>query len=319
MKLALTVNCWSDIDLMYASQFGVTHVVAEPAAQAGVPWDARTLSAMRNRVQKAGLELAGLDGMPQPNRVGAGPVSDEEIEAICRFIAEAGMAGIPLVVYSWDPAGTAVRERLPEGRGRAAVRRYECHTQADPAAAEVAWEHLTHLLRRVMPVAEKAGVRMACRAGDPPGLPAGDGAAGWPLDSVEALQRLVDAAPSPFLGLDFRQGVIAQLPGVDLIDTIRRFGGQHRIFLVEIGNLQVKPPYAVEAFLDERTPQALDTTQEGATMLRALQAYQEVGFGGAIRPARPPGLVGDTKWGHKGQAFNLGYLRALMQVAERTR
>ena len=37
-----------------------------------------------------------------------------------------------------------------------------------------------------------------------------------------------------------------------------------------------------------------------------------------IRPVRPPGLVGDTEWGHKGQAFSLGYLRALMQVVERT-
>ena len=29
MNLGLTVNCWSDEDLLFANQFGVTHILAE--------------------------------------------------------------------------------------------------------------------------------------------------------------------------------------------------------------------------------------------------------------------------------------------------
>ena len=38
MKLALAVNCWNDEDLMYAKQFGATHVVGEAIAPEGVQW-----------------------------------------------------------------------------------------------------------------------------------------------------------------------------------------------------------------------------------------------------------------------------------------
>ena len=327
MKLALAVNCWNDEDLMYAKQFGVTHVVGEAVAPQGAQWNTRLLAAMRNRVQKAGLGFAGIESLPQPYRAGvyfrramrSGPGRDDEIDAICRFITHAGAAGIPLIGYEWTLASTDEHQRVPEGRGRALVRKYNRHAQTDPAAVEAMWQQLICFLQRVIPAAEKAGVKMACRCSAPPHLPESADAARQPLDGVEALQRLIDTVPSPYNGLDFRQGVIAQMPGVNLIETIGRFAKQQKIFLVEIGNLQVRPPYVVEAFLDERTPQALDATGEGASMLRALQAYEEAGFDDAIRPARPPGLVGDTGWGHMGQAFNIRYLRALIQVVERTR
>jgi hypothetical protein len=49
-----------------------------------------------------------------------------------------------------------------------------------------------------------------------------------------------------------------------------------------------------------------------------MQVLVRAGFAGPMRAALPPGMVEDTDWGHKGRAFDLGYLRAILQVIERT-
>ena len=49
---------------------------------------------------------------------------------------------------------------------------------------------------------------------------------------------------------------------------------------------------------------------------QALLALQRVGFAGPLCAGPPPGLVGDTDWGHKGRAYDLGYLRAVLQTIE---
>ena len=49
---------------------------------------------------------------------------------------------------------------------------------------------------------------------------------------------------------------------------------------------------------------------------KALLALQRVGFAGPLCAGPPPGLVGDTEWGHKGRAYDLGYLRAILQTIE---
>ena len=76
--------------------------------------------------------------------------------------------------------------------------------------------------------------------------------------------------------------------------------------MVHLSNPKGKLPSVSEAFLDEG-----DTD-----MLRVLEAYLEVGFDGVLRPATSPGMLGDTEWGHKGHAFAVGYLRALLQALE---
>jgi mannonate dehydratase len=292
---------------LFAEQFGVTHILAAPIAPAGKTWDARLLVALRNRAEKAGFRFAGLDGLPQPfNAILHQTVMEDggdldALTAVNDFVACAGAAGVPLIRY--DLGGwTASPDRLPQGRGRALVRRLAYPSQASAVSDGTLWEHMTAVLQHIVPAAEQAGVKLACRPGPP-------------HNSTSALQRLINAIPSAAHGLDFCQDDISRMSGVDLIEAIHQFGARGRIFLVEVANWQLDTSGAVEAFLDEPADQA----QPGANLLRALRTYREIGFDGAIRPAPPPGMVGDTAWGHKGQAFNVGYLRALLHVVERTR
>lgn len=290
MKLALTVNCWSDEDLMFAQQFGVNHIVAEavmPSPDA-VDWNESVLAGLRNRVEKAGLELIGIENLPYlyQKAILGEPGRDEEIEVICRFIRNAGAAGISILRYRWTVLDYNPTNRIPN-------------------TDEQRWDHLTYFLERVIPVAEKAGVKMACHPDhlslsalpDVPRI----------LSSVEGLKRLLEIVNSPCNGLDFCQGTIAMMPGTDVIEAIRLFGLKEKIFLVHLSNPKGRLSSLTEVFMDEG-----DTD-----ILRALQTYREVGFDGAIRPVQPPEIVDDTDWGHKGKAFAVGYLRALLQVAER--
>lgn len=59
-----------------------------------------------------------------------------------------------------------------------------------------------------------------------------------------------------------------------------------------------------QAFLDEGE----------ANVPRTLMALKSIGFTGPLLASSPPGMAGDSEWGHKGRAFDLGYLKAILQT-----
>ncbi len=81
--------------------------------------------------------------------------------------------------------------------------------QQQPSAAssqaaiseEAMWDNLKYFLKRVVPVAEQAGVKLAMHPDDPPGLPQ---LLGQPriMGSIEQFERLVALEPSPVNGID---------------------------------------------------------------------------------------------------------------------
>ena len=94
--------------------------------------------------------------------------------------------------------------------------------------------------------------------------------------------------------------------GVDLDLATTREGDiaecGERLLIARAGNVAA----GRQAFLNEGE---VDLPQ-------ALLALQRVGFAGPLCAGPPPGLVGDTDWGHKGRAYDLGYLRAVLQTIE---
>ena len=309
MKLALTIKWRQDEDLIFAQQLGVEHIVADVER-----WDVGTLSAMRNRVVKAGLKLAAIESLPQElyrKAILGLPGRDEEIEDVCQAIRNAGAAGIPLVGYRWTPPGIRRTEYVPRGRGGATIWGYDDASarRTPPSLAhrlgpEAMWDNLTYLWERVLPVAERAGVRLACHPDDPP-IPVLGGVSRI-LHDVEGLTRLLNTVSSCH-GLDLCLGTLATMPGVDVVEAIRVLGSQNRVFMVHLRNPHGDTSGFSDVFLDEGDIE----------ILKALHALQSMGFSGPIRTARPPGMVGDTDWGHKGRAFEVGYIRALLEGLER--
>ena len=193
-------------------------------------------------------------------------------------------------------------------RGGASTRYfdYEKAKQAPPepsfeASTDEVWERIRYFLERVVPEAEKAGVKLALHPDDPP-VPNLKGETRV-LGSLEGLKHLIEIVPSDANGLNFCQGTIAEM-GADVIEAIRYFGSRDKINHVHFRNVNGSIPQFHETFIDNGD----------VDMLEAIRAYEEVGYTGTIMPDHTPKVVEDSSWRHRGRAFSLGYLKALMEV-----
>ena len=149
-------------------------------------------------------------------------------------------------------------------------------------------------------------MKLAAHPDDPP-IPYINGI-GRLLHNHEGMQRLIDIVPSANNGLEFCQGTVAEMGTDAVIDAIRNFGGQGKIFYVHFRNIRGQLPAFDEVFIDEGD----------VDMHAAMRVYKEVGYDGVLIPDHCPVIEDDKGFRHRGMAFSLGYMRALMQaVGER--
>ena len=317
-------NHSSDADLKVLAALGVQHICsALPSRKLDDAWSVDALSKLRERVEKAGVVLdmvplpmssSLVTGAENPDIVlGKSPERDREIDAMCQMIRNAGKAGIPAVKYNFTLLGVLRTGTVP-GRGGASYRSFDFDKLKDappldgaPASDEEMWERITYFLKRVVPVAEESKVRLCCHPHDP-ALPPGKSCRGVHrvLGSVEGLKRFIETVPSPYHGLNFCQGTVAEMlddPGKEIYDVIRQFGKTGKIFNVHFRNIRGGRGKFEETFPDDGD----------VDMLRALRVYKEVGYDGMIMPDHAPRIDGDAG-GAQAFAFAFGYIQGLIQA-----
>lgn len=49
-------------------------------------------------------------------------------------------------------------------------------------------------------------------------------------------------------------------------------------------------------------------------VLKAMKTYKEVGFDGPIDHDHTPHIDNNTEWDHRGKAYAIGYMKALLDV-----
>jgi mannonate dehydratase len=254
------------------------------------------------------------------------PGRDEQIENYRRTLVNMGKAGVFVMSYNWMALGGISTDQV-RGRGGALERRFDLesalrapiaaldwrggfrpgraiHLPDVEVSTEQMWDNIVYFLERVLPVAEEAGVRMAAHPDDAP-FPSFLGVARI-LDSVDSLERLINAVPSPCNGVNFCQGVMSEMAGVDVPAAIRRLGATGKIFFAHCRDTQGVMPTFTEVFMDEG-----DTD-----MIATVQAFRDVGFSGCIRADHTPRVVGDNAHGHRGFAFQIGYMKGLAHAAD---
>src|SRR6476661_6909299 len=111
-------------------------------------------------------------------------------------------------------------------------------TELGPITEEELWENLAYFLRRVVPVAEKANVKLAMHPDDPPLSPIRG--VGRIMRSIDNFQRLLDMAPSPMNGITLCQGNFT-LMTKDLPSAIRSYGRQGKIFFIHFRDVRGTP------------------------------------------------------------------------------
>ncbi|MBK9121764.1 MAG: mannonate dehydratase [Chloroflexi bacterium] len=304
-----------------AKQCGVDHAVGTFDWSRGLdvpkdelPWSYSSLARLKSAYNDAGFELSVIENRPPLDKAKLGlPGRDDEIDATCDLIRNMGRLGIPVWCYEWMPVMNWMRTSttIPT-RGGAMVTGYD-HAQMQDAplteygevGEDTLWETLEYFLRRVIPVAEESGVKLAMHPDDPPLSPIRG--LGRIMRSIENFQRLLDLVPSGVNGITLCQGNFTLMTD-DLPRVIRNFGAQDKIFFVHMRDVRGTPERFVETFHDD-----------GQTdMATCMRAYRDVGFDGVCRPDHVPTMAGDSNenagYSSIGRLFAIGYLKGLREA-----
>jgi mannonate dehydratase len=319
MKLGLKFSLQhiTEENLRFAKQLGVTHIVVHgPRLGESGTLEFDQLLRLRKFIESQGLEAVAIENLPHDHWEDvllAGPRRDAQLDNICRTVENMGKTGWPILGYYFSIAGVWGHWRSYQdggGRGDAGLKSFDYDLVKDapehesgPVSIDEMWDRMAYFLKRVIPVAEEAGVKLGAHQDDPP-APYLRGI-GRLLTSHDNMQRLLDLVPSPSNCLELCQGTVAEMGPNGVIDAIRRFAGQGKIAYVHFRNVRGQFPKFDEVFIDEGD----------VDMLEAIQAYKEAGFDGVITPDHAPRVEGETGYGYRGRAFALGYIKALMHAA----
>lgn len=329
MYIGEQLNDLSDHKLTWVAQLGVEHIAVNSPENAGIEnedgtWNVQAIKALQERLARFGITMDVLALNLQssymtkqrfPGIMRALPSRDAEIEVIKQNVRAAGEAGVPCLKYNLNLLGVPRTGRAP-GRGGAmysefAYDKWTDHslTEAGPMPAEKVWENITYFLERVIPVAEEAGVRMACHPHDP-AVPQDSGLRGvhCVLGSIEGLKKFISIAPSKYHGLNFCQGTVAEMcknPATEVMEAIRYFGAREKIFMVHFRNIKGGFLSFVETYPDNGD----------VDMFQAMRLYHELGYQGMFLPDHVPQSSVDPD-NERQHSFCLGYIRALIQAVK---
>ncbi len=244
---------------------------------------------------------------------------DAKIELYLNYIRMLGAAGIHYSTYAHMGNGIWSTGNEPI-RGGAMARAFRVDqakegwwlgqtftgplTHGRRYSEEELWDNYAYFIRKVVPVAEEAGVYIGIHPDDPPVYDLG-GVPRCIFGNFEGYRRAIEIADSPNVGVCLCVGCWLEggpAMGKSVADTIRYFGAQNKLFKVHFRNVtEPMPEGFVETFLDDGY----------GDMHEVMRALREVNFDGAIISDHLWRMVGGR---YAAEALAVGYMRGLVQA-----
>jgi len=306
----------SDEQLTFIKQCGVADFLLNtPNLPSEQRWEFPDLLLLRTKAENAGLRLMALENVPVRfyEKIMLGlPGREQQLENMCETVRNMGRAEIPILGYHFMPAGVWRTSKSTPVRGGAAATSFNSDLVKDaPLAAdrkyteEEMWANYDWYMERILPVCEQSNVRLALHPDDPPV----ESLAGIPrlFRNFENFRRAMETHDSPMHGLDFCHGCWSEMRGGEgVTDAIRYFGERGRILYVHFRDVQGHVEDFTECWLGEGNCNPVET----------VRALKEVGFNGFLIPDHVPHMTGDTDWCHRGRAWTVGYIEALLTAID---
>ncbi|MDA0745866.1 MAG: mannonate dehydratase [bacterium] len=309
-------NELTDEKLTFIKQLGADDFLMNtPKLPGDKQWEYEDLLALKKRADEADLRLMALENVPvtfYDHAMLGLPGRDDQIKHMCTTIRNMGKAGIPILGYHWMPNKVWRTPEMAVLRGGAKATRFDMeeHKNAPLTHDRVytekdMWANYKYYLERILPVAEEAGVTLALHPDDPPVESLGGVARIF--RNFEGFKRAMDTFDSPNHGLDFCMGCWSEMGPEGVLDAVRHFGSQGKITYVHFRDVQGQVPRFNECFINEGN---VDT-------FAVVKTLKEVGFTGFMITDHVPHMVDDTPWCHRGRAYAIGYMTALIEMVDR--
>ena len=290
------------------------------------PWKENELRAAMNLLKTNGVTVINMMHNVSSNIILAREGRDAEIAIFQESLRAAGACGLPNVEYNFYVDRLIEGYYEKEGRGGAGVTGFDNSKVKDlPAKPEIGihrageiWENLTYFLKAVIPVAEKAGVRMALHPNDP--VAQMSHGSDQVMANLAGWKRLISIVDSPSNGITFDCGVTREM-GEDPVEVCRYFGSRNRINHVHFRNVISEIPYDkyTEVFIDEGQ----------VNMFAVMQELFRNGYNRGLYAEHPHILDYDREYpegnnrsggvaggggggGHAAEIFNIAFARAMM-------
>ena len=304
---------------------------------AGALWPTERISALKEEVNAAGLEMEVIESVNVHEDIKLGlPGRDAYIDNYRETVRRLGQAGVKVICYNFMPVfdwtrtdlakprpdGSTVlaydqavidritdpqafADQIQQGAGEFEMAGWEPERMAELKRLFAQYRNVSHedLFRNLKYFLE--AVIPVCEQYDvkmaihPDDPP-------WDIFGLpriytcrENMRRIVELVDSPYNGLTLCSGSLGSSPCNDIPALVREFGGEGHIHFAHVRNIKFTGPGRFE--------EAAHLSGDGSLDLyEIMKAYYDVGFEGYIRPDH-----GRMIWDEKGRAGYGLYDRAL--------
>lgn len=243
------------------------------------------------------------------------PQRQRDIDAVHEMIKACAQVGVPAFKYNLSFLGV-LRTAPTPGRGGSRystwrlreARAKPAMTRAGRITEDIFWERITYFLERVIPVCNEHKIRAACHPHDPGVPPEGFQGVARVLGTPEGLNRLVSIQESPYHGLNFCVGTVAEMlrnPREEIHPILRDFGRRKKLFNIHFRNIRGRRDDFQEVYLDEGD---LD-------MVRVARDLRDVGYPYMVMPDHVPSHPDDPR-SMQAFAYACGYIKGVLQSLE---
>ncbi len=332
------------VSLRYISQIPNMRSIVSAVydVKPGEVWPEESLDEMKKQCEDNGLVFDVVESIPVSEDIKLGLSNrDELIDVYCENIRRCAKYGVKCVTYNFMPVFDWTRTQLDKedkDGSTSLVMYWDQMRDLDPLTDDIdlpgwdasytkdeikelfiaygklgengLWENLTYFLKKVIPVAEECGIRMAIHPDDPPypifGLPR-------IITCEENLDRFLKIVDSPANSLCLCTGSLGCAKSNDVVAMVRKYSAMNRIAFMHIRNIRILDDGSFEESGHLSSCGSLD-------MYEVVKALVETGFDGYVRPDH-----GRMIWGESGRpgyglydrALGAAYINGLFEAVEK--